>query len=879
MIDLDYLFKEFKNKTVRHSIDIDKKELVENPPFYISSLHPKLSLRPYQLEAISRLNYVMENDDIYFEDKPKHLLFNMATGSGKTLLMASNILYFYERGYRNFIFFVNRDVIVQKTKENFINQKSDKYLFRDEIVFNSQKITIKEVTSFEETNDDEIQIIFTTIQNLHLKLNTPTENQITYDGIKDLKVVLLSDEAHHLNSATVKKEREELEQSENSWENTVSKLLHINSENVLLEYTATIDLDNENIATKYEDKIIIRYSLKEFREDKYSKDISLLKSSLPKDKRILSALLLSYYREKVALDNGINLKPLILIKSSKIKDSENDKEFFLDLIKNLTVSDLEYFKDYDNPQIKKAIQYFEKDEEFEYENLISIFQSNFVDESIRIVNNTSVNENIVRELNELETNGIRVIFSVNMLNEGWDVLNLFDIVRLDEKNSSEKKTVISDKQLIGRGCRIFPFKVEGKEIYQRKFDDDLDNDLRVLEEFYYHSMNNDRFIHSLKDNLVKEGLIDPTEIEIEIKLKNTFKTSPFYKNEYVYTNKKIKKDKTTVDFFEDYDIEKRYDFEIDIKKIITDNPFLEKESYNYDDVESKKIIIPKKVYLKSISLNSFFFFNNLSKYLSISTIDEFFDKYISKIELYISNIPKSFDLTSIHSKELLNITNELFKIIEKQLKKRYTDDEGSKEFKPLPIRETFRDFKRKFKQLPTNDDGEGHPMEKFSSKVTLRDEDWYVFDNCYGTSDEKYLVKFMNELIKEFVDDGIEFEYFYLVRNEGMLKTFDFMKGRGFEPDFLLFFKHLNSDLRYQLFIEPKGCHLIPSDKWKEDDFLNKVENIFETFNRLVYETEHYRLVGLPFYNHTNCKEDTKKTNEVFVEKIKSVLRKLERNE
>src|SRR5574344_1456155 len=158
----------------------------------------------------------------------------------------------------------------------------------------------------------------------------------------------------------------------------------------------------------------------------------------------------------------------------------------------------------DNPQIQKAITYFEKDSGFSYENLITIFKSNYVDECIRIVNNTSVNENIVKELNELEKNSIRVIFAVNMLNEGWDVLNLFDIVRLDETNSGKKDTVISDKQLIGRGCRIFPFNVVGKEKYKRKFDYNLDDDLRVLEEFYYHSKNNDKFINSLKDNLVKE---------------------------------------------------------------------------------------------------------------------------------------------------------------------------------------------------------------------------------------------------------------------------------------------------------------------------------------------------------------------------------------
>ena len=36
---------------------------------------------------------------------PNHLMFNMATGSGKTLVMAALILYYYKQGYRNFIFF------------------------------------------------------------------------------------------------------------------------------------------------------------------------------------------------------------------------------------------------------------------------------------------------------------------------------------------------------------------------------------------------------------------------------------------------------------------------------------------------------------------------------------------------------------------------------------------------------------------------------------------------------------------------------------------------------------------------------------------------------------------------------------------------------
>ncbi|MDA0067239.1 hypothetical protein OFS07_13320 [Brachyspira hyodysenteriae] len=84
-------------------------------------------------------------------------------------------------------------------------------------------------------------------------------------------------------------------------------------------------------------------------------------------------------------------------------------------------------------------------------------------------------------LNTLENkdNPIRVIFSVNKLNEGWDVLNLFDIVRLyekrdaDTKNKKAGKTTISEAQLIGRGARYYPLKIDyynDDEIYKRKYD-------------------------------------------------------------------------------------------------------------------------------------------------------------------------------------------------------------------------------------------------------------------------------------------------------------------------------------------------------------------------------------------------------------------------
>ncbi|MFL4916016.1 hypothetical protein [Staphylococcus aureus] len=50
------------------------------------------------------------------------------------------------------------------------------------------------------------------------------------------------------------------------------------------------------------------------------------------------------------------------------------------------------------------------------------------------------------------------------LNEGWDVLNLFDIVKIDEKKKVNKNATNAEAQLIGRGARYYPFIYEEEKI-------------------------------------------------------------------------------------------------------------------------------------------------------------------------------------------------------------------------------------------------------------------------------------------------------------------------------------------------------------------------------------------------------------------------------
>ena len=89
----------------------------EIPAYIQENVNPIFTLRPYQIAAF-------ENFITYFENtkmckKPTQTLFHMATGSGKTMIMAGLMLYLYQKGYRKFLFFVNLSNIVKKTKENF----------------------------------------------------------------------------------------------------------------------------------------------------------------------------------------------------------------------------------------------------------------------------------------------------------------------------------------------------------------------------------------------------------------------------------------------------------------------------------------------------------------------------------------------------------------------------------------------------------------------------------------------------------------------------------------------------------------------------------------------------------------------------------------
>jgi type III restriction enzyme len=806
-------------------------------------------IRPYQIEAFQRFILCYSED---FEGKPKkplHLLYNMATGSGKTLVMAGLMLHLYQKGYRNFLFFVNSNNIIRKTKDNFLNPRASKYLFKDKIVIEGKEVLMKEVQNFEESDNENINIKFTTIQQLHIDLNNTKENSVTYEDFENRRIVLIADEAHHLNAGT---------RGGNlfgSWEDTVEKIHKSNFDNILLEFTATLDYETQQIVEKYKDKVIFKYDLAEFRKDKYSKEINLIRSLYNEQDRIIQALILNLYRQELATSNNINLKPVILFKAKKtIKESEQNKEKFHQLIDDFSVAMVEKIQKTSTvPIVQKAFRFFES-KGISYNEIVKRIQSNFRFENCLSANNDAEAEQNQILLNTLEdeNNPIRAVFAVQKLNEGWDVLNLFDIVRLyedrDGKDGKPGKTTLSEAQLIGRGARYFPFALEdGQDRFTRKFDDDITNDLKVLEELYYHTKEDSRYITELKKALVDSGIYEDDEnlVTKPLQLKESFKKTNFYRDGHVFYNKKVPKSFDNIKSFADLGVRKtnyRHTLSSGVGKMSSAFFELEPTKSNDEAIKTKDVKlteIPKNVIRFALSQNPFFYFDSLSHYFpTVGSLSNFIDSKDFLAGLEITFVGTANRLKEISHFDYLQALNGLLQSIEADIKSNSTEYEGSDYIKE-PIYKVFKDKEIKVYKDSERADGQ---------ESLVANEPWYVYNANYGTSEEK---KFVELFARRFDDLKQKFDNIYLIRNEREVKIYDKL-GRAFEPDFLLFCKQRSGEqMTYQVFIEPKGEHLKGHDKWKED-FLKEIRAEQKTIK---IHTDTYLITAVPFYNYNNENE------------------------
>jgi type III restriction enzyme len=895
---------------IKTYLDIAGEEY--NVPDYITS-NLKHDFWYWQKDAMQYFDVFEKRKDKFVENinEPTHLMFNMATGTGKTMLMAALILQYYKNGYRHFIFFVNQNNIVDKTENNFINKHHTKYEFRQNIVIDDKTVNIRKVETFDDTDD--IQIKFTSIHKLHNSVYLAKENAVTLEELQKRDLVMIGDEAHHFNASTMRngqveidlplelKENASEKDVEKSWENTVlNKILRkgkikqdVKNKNVLLEFTATIP-KNTDVIEKYHTKTIYKFELVDFLNAGYTKEINLVSTSLKKKEKILLALLFNWYRHQIALKNNItNFKPVMLFRSKLIEESKNDYEKFISLITDLKTEDFNFLKNIENSikedqtslfkvyeQGKSRVRQmlaFIKDEKINIRDIVNYLKDEFAEKNC-IITNSKDNKATTKEkttdeqeqlLNSLEdkNNHIRAIFTVKRLTEGWDVLNLFDIVRLydgrDEGHQNGQRiagqATVQEIQLIGRGVRYFPFDYNEHEKNKRKFDNNLENPLRVLEEFYYHSDDDVRYLDELKRELKNKGFIKDNRVIKKFALKEDFKQTGFFKEIKVWKNERVdnpEKRKRTL-----FELEKEFIFEYktselalkeqqvvldkDTDEILAESLRKDSKTISKKFADFEKHIVAKAINKKAKKDFSFLRFDNLQNELNINSINDIFtEKFIGNFKINIITTKDKNDLDDIANEEKLDLLLDFFEAFTQKLREIANPYKGTEKFESFSFDDLFGEEKEKSVLID---------QESKNLETELLEHNWYVLNGFNGTSEERELLGFVKKKIGNLKE---KYKEVYLLRNEEVYKIYDFEKGRGFDPDFLLFLKGNKNNLYYQIFIEPKGGQFTDKaggfkeskEGWKED-FLQQITDKYGNGALLKAENKNYKLIGLPLFN------------------------------
>ena len=691
------------------------------------------------------------------------------------------------------------------------------------------------------------------------------ENGITFEDFNDKKVVLISDEAHHLNvdTKTLSKNKDE-QASYHSWEQTVRRIFEANKDNILLEFTATCDVNNPQIRAEYESKIVYDYPLAKFRADGFSKEIKTLRTDVSIMERAIQAIMLSQYRLKVFQDNRLSVKPVVLFKSAKIAASTQFMADFLEKISSLSGSELQRIsKLTDNETLNEAYAYFEKNG-ISYDQLAQELQEEFSATHCISANDDKEAEQKQIILNSLEdaNNPYRAVFEVKKLDEGWDVLNLFDIVRLYETRQSGGKKIssstVSEAQLIGRGARYCPFQIdEEQEKYKRKYDTDIDNPLRICEELYYHCQNDSRYIGELNNALREIGVDIEKQTVCDYILKEDFKADKLYTEGFVFINDRIIKSRKDVDGLLPSVREQVYTVRLATGSSGEDTIFgagsalIEKvvATYTYRTNIKKIADMNYAIVHKALCKYNVFKFNTLQSYFpNLKSTKEFItnEKYLGGIKIEITSRYENPTPTILYA-ACMNVLGRVADSVS-AIEVVY---EGTTTFNAKRINDIFKN--KKCNYTVKHDGGLGYSQNDSSVsaawKIDLSKEDWFAFEDNFGTSEEKAFVAYFKSFVPELKK---KYDKVFLLRNERQLHIYSFEGGERFEPDYVLFL-HSNKKDGYeqlQVFIEPKGTHLLEKDSWKEKFLLELEDKAISS--KIFVDDNKYQIWGFHFYNEAH---------------------------
>ncbi len=94
---------------------------------------------------------------------------------------------------------------------------------------------------------------------------------------------------------------------------------------------------------------------------------------------------------------------------------------------------------------------------------------------------------------------------------------------------------------------------------KENFDQEPENDMKVIEELYYHSSYVPKYIVELKAALRESGIMPPKDSKLLTwKIKDEIQKTNFWKHGFIFVNKRVEADRSLIKDISDIDASKKF---------------------------------------------------------------------------------------------------------------------------------------------------------------------------------------------------------------------------------------------------------------------------------------------------------------------------------
>lgn len=456
----------------------------------------RFPLRYYQMEALYVLDHLYQKsqaelrrkqgqtrskfvplisgllDTIEKKQFAPFLGYEMATGSGKTLLMGASIYLLNQKfGVNNFLIITppSKD-IYQKTIRNFTlgNYES---VWADDTSFNFNLITGDNYAQnlFYKNEADANIFVF----NISKFGSNATNTEKTWESavwkdddgnsisikqyLKDKKLVIITDEAHH---------------AQNRASSKIIKNFHPNA---VLEFTATAVEDSKK-AEKKNQTIVFKYDIRKLLEDGHGKlvravalanqDIKTSKDAIAQSEKLklVTVFLIHLLKKKAVLldSKAKGLKPVAFV---KVKDDTKYTQKVYEYIQNDLANDVENIEvilEKITEQSLEITDLLQEMWEIDFQKDLGNLQDAIASAAkTAIFYHGKSGKEVEKKFLEIRKNEVEIVVYMQKLDEGIDLPNIYSMAVIND-NVSDFKTSV--KQIIGRGVRINKDKREFDDI-------------------------------------------------------------------------------------------------------------------------------------------------------------------------------------------------------------------------------------------------------------------------------------------------------------------------------------------------------------------------------------------------------------------------------